>query len=71
MEVLTIELTNPKAKRLIDDLADLGLISIMKAKPSWNERWDAFSSELPDTNDVSEEDILDEISDVRKNRSNL
>jgi hypothetical protein len=39
MEMLTIEINNPKAKRLIDDLADLGLISVKETKPSWNERW--------------------------------
>lgn len=71
MEVLTIELTNPKAKRLLDDLAELGLISIMKSQPSWNERWDALSGELPDTQDIFEQDIFDEIADVRKNRVGL
>ena len=71
METLTIEITNPKAKRLLDDLADLGLISIRESKPNWNERWEAFSSNSPNVDTISEEDILQEIAAVRSNRSNL
>ncbi|SKB75993.1 hypothetical protein [Dyadobacter psychrophilus] len=71
MEVLTIEVSDPKAKRLLDDLADLGLISIKEAKPAWNERWDDFSKTLPDVEDISEQDIFDEIAIVRSNRHGL
>jgi hypothetical protein len=70
MELLTIEINNPKAKRLLDDLADLGLISIKEIIPSWNDRWDAFSGSLPEIN-ISEQEILDEIAVVRNNRSSL
>lgn len=46
MDILTIELKNPNAKKLIEDLADLDLISILKA-PSWTERWQKLSASLP------------------------
>jgi hypothetical protein len=65
MEMLTIEINNPKAKRLIDDLADLGLISVKETKPSWNERWQELAKSLPDSESITAEDILDEISAVR------
>lgn len=68
MEVLTIEVNDPKAKRLLDDLADLGLISIKDAKPAWNERWEVFSKALPDVEEISEQDIFDEIAIVRSKR---
>lgn len=70
METLTIEITNPKAKRLIDDLADLGLISVKESKPSWNERWNALSKSLPDISAISEEDVLGEIDKSRNARNN-
>nr|WP_295923635.1 hypothetical protein [uncultured Dyadobacter sp.] len=68
MEVLTIEITNPKARRLIDDLVDLGLISVKESKESWNDRWAALSQTLPDTDEVTEQEILEEIAMVRNNR---
>lgn len=71
MEVLTIEVNDPKAKRLLDDLADLGLISIKETKPAWNERWEVFSKTLPDVQEISEQDIFDEIAAVRSNRAVL
>lgn len=36
METITIELNTPKAKKLIDDLVDLGIISI-KTTPAASE----------------------------------
>ncbi|MEO6284064.1 MAG: hypothetical protein ABIN80_04870 [Dyadobacter sp.] len=71
MEMLTIEINNPKAKRLIDDLADLGLISVKETKPSWNERWQELSKSLPDSDAITEQDILDEVSDVRSSKKVL
>jgi hypothetical protein len=69
METLIIEITNPKARRLIDDLVDLGLISVKEEKPSWNDRWKELSKNLPDTDSITEEDILEQISAVRQNRT--
>ena len=71
METLTIEIQNPKAKRLIDDLVDLGLISLKKTTPSWTERWQKLLNTLPSTTDISEEDIINEISEVRSKRHKL
>jgi len=64
METLTIELKNPNAKKLIEDLADLDLISIIKTA-SWLERWQKLSTSLPDVSELSEEAILDEIQTYR------
>lgn len=68
METLTIEINNPKARRLIDDLVDLGLISVKEEKRSWNERWEELSKTLPDTDSITEEEIVEEIRAVRENR---
>lgn len=65
METLTIEINNPKAKRLIDDLADLGLISVKETKPSWSERWQELSKSLADSEAITEQDVMDEVSAVR------
>ncbi|MCE7062099.1 hypothetical protein [Dyadobacter sp. CY343] len=71
METLTIEIKNPKAKRLLDDLVDLGLIAVRETKPSWNERWSTLSKSLPDVTEISEEDIFEEISKSRTEHRNL
>ncbi len=65
METLTIEINNPKARRLIDDLVDLGLISVKAEIPSWNERWKKLSETLPDTDSITEEEIFEEVRAVR------
>ncbi len=65
METLTIEISNPKARRLIDDLVDLGLISVKEEKRSWNERWEEFSKTLPNTESITEEEIFEEIKTIR------
>lgn len=67
METLIIEIQNPKARRLIDDLVDLGLISVKPSKPTWSERWKNLSDSLPET-DISEQEVMDEIAEVRKKR---
>ncbi|MBO9611509.1 MAG: hypothetical protein J7619_02380 [Dyadobacter sp.] len=67
METLTIEINNPKARRLIDDLADLGLISVKEEKCPWSERWEEFSKTLPNTDSITEEEILEEIKVIRAN----
>ena len=69
METLLIQIQDPKARRLIDDLADLGLITIKTSDSTWSERWQKFSSSLPAVSEISEEDIFEEISQIRKERS--
>jgi hypothetical protein len=68
MGTLLIEIQNPKAKKLIDDLVDLGLISLKKTTPSWIDRWQKLSNTLPSTTSILEEDIINEISEVRSKR---
>ncbi len=69
MDTLTIELKNPNAKKLIEDLADLDLISILKTS-SWLERWQKLSASLPDVSDITEDDVLDEIRAYRNEKNN-
>lgn len=69
METLTIEIKNPKAKKLIDDLIDLDLISLLSSKPSWNLLWEKLDNMLPQVDSgISEQDILDEIRACRQER---
>jgi hypothetical protein len=59
METIQIDILNPKAKKLLKDLADLNLIKINKA----NTKSD-FSSLLEKLRSNSDEEIsLDEITD--------
>lgn len=66
METLTIEIKNPKAKKLIDDLIDLDLIALHVAKPSWVELWKKLDTKLSQTDsEPSEEEIEGEIKAYR------
>ncbi|SEJ53973.1 hypothetical protein SAMN05216327_112113 [Dyadobacter sp. SG02] len=67
METLIIEIKNPKARRLIDDLADMGLISVKEEKRPWSERWEELTKTLPDIDSITEEEIFEEIRAVRTN----
>ena len=68
MDTLTIELKNPNAKKLLEDLADLDLISILKTS-SWMERWQKLSASLPDVSEISDNDILEEIQAYRNEKN--
>lgn len=66
METLTIEIKNPKAKKLINDLVELDLIALLTPKPSWNDLWAKLDAKLPQTNpEISEDEIMDEIKAYR------
>ena len=66
METLTIEILNPKAKKLIDDLVDLELISLSQTVPSWSQLWAKLDSKLPQTEpDITESEIMEEIKAYR------
>lgn len=65
MESLTIDIKNPKAKELLKNLADLDLISIRPSSDSWAVRWQKLSATLPDIQEISEQEIQDEIQAVR------
>jgi hypothetical protein len=68
MDTLTIGLRNPNAKKLLEDLADLQLISILDTS-SWTERWRKLSATLPNVPEISEDDILNEIEAVRNSKT--
>lgn len=70
METLIIEIQNPKARKLIDDLVDLGLISVKTSQSVWIERWQKLASSLPDSTEISEQEVFDEINEVRNQRLN-
>ncbi|RYF48722.1 MAG: hypothetical protein EOO39_46565 [Cytophagaceae bacterium] len=69
MDTLTIEIRNPKVRELMASLVDMGLIAILPQPSTWAERWQSLSATLPDTNTLSEEDILDEIHAMRQQRN--
>ncbi|WP_026776969.1 hypothetical protein [Polaribacter sp. Hel_I_88] len=68
METIRIEILNPKAKKLIKDLADLNLIKINKEKYK-----SEFSSLLQkirakSNDEISLDEITKEVEQVRKSR---
>ncbi len=71
MEILTIEIRNPKAKKLIEDLIDLELISVLE-NPTWAQLWDKLDAKLPQIEpDISEEEIMEEIKLYREEKKLL
>ncbi|NBC58166.1 MAG: hypothetical protein GVY05_07795 [Bacteroidetes bacterium] len=68
METLHIDILNPKAKKLLNNLADLKLIKINKnSKTSdFNELLENIRSQS--TEDISFEEITKEVEQVRKKR---
>lgn len=66
METLVIELNNPKARKLIDDLVDLGIISLKSSPSAWAILWSNVDNQLPQTDpDLTEADIMAEIKAYR------
>ncbi|MBZ9779903.1 hypothetical protein LB452_13320 [Psychroflexus sp. CAK8W] len=68
METIQIDILNPKAKKLLRNLADLNLIKINKQKKKSD-----FSSLLQklrskSTDEISFDEITDEVEQVRKER---
>ena len=68
MDTLTIEISNPKVRALIDNLISLNLVKIVPTPASWRDRWQALSASLPDTDELSEEAIFAEVQAVREAR---
>ncbi|MGB3852670.1 MAG: hypothetical protein WA958_22080 [Tunicatimonas sp.] len=68
---LQIEIIDPKAKRLLEDLADLGVISIKKnsSKERFATLLDQFRNQKGATPDL--EDITTEVEEVRAERYRL
>ena len=65
MESITVEILNPKAKKLLEDLADLNLISISNSKPSLDNLLNILRSD----NSPSFEEITKEVENVRAKRN--
>ncbi|WP_420148757.1 hypothetical protein [Spirosoma sp.] len=66
METLTIEIRTPKARKLIDDLIDLGIIALKTDQPSWTAIWNKVERTLPQNEpDISEDEIMAEIKAYR------
>ena len=68
MDTLTIEISDPKVRALIDNLISLDLVKVVPTLASWRDRWQTLSATLPDTDSLSEKDILAEIQAVREAR---
>ena len=67
METLRIEIVNPKAKKIIKDLADLNLISIRHQDPA--KSFEALLNRLRTKGkDISLSDISKEVELVRSKR---
>ena len=68
MESLRIEIINPKAKRLLKNLADMELIKIKKetVKSDFSELLDKLRSQSENTPSLDE--ITKEVESVRKDR---
>ena len=66
MESLKIEILNPKARKLLEDLADMNLISINKSDLSL----DKLLSTLRTEENISLEEITKEVEIVRTERQN-
>lgn len=66
METLTIDLINPKAKKLLKDLMDLNLISIRKteSKSKLKSLFDEIRTDCDDP--ITMEEIVAEVKIVRK-----
>jgi len=68
MEILKIEILNPKAKAILKSLADLKLISIKRERRK--SEIEALLSKIRQYPDLapSAEDVVSEVEDVRKSR---
>ena len=66
METITINIINPKAKKLIKDLVDLDLISIKEPSEKSNIKKFLELTINPSLEEISLEEITDEVEAVRK-----
>ena len=68
METIQVDILNPKAKKLLKDLADLNLIKINKAntKSDFSSLLNKLRSNSAD--EISLEEITNEVEQVRKLR---
>jgi hypothetical protein len=68
MEMLRIDILNPKVKSLLNDLADLNLIRIkkVKIKTEFKELLEKLRTNADDAPSLNE--ITEEVKAIRKNR---
>lgn len=67
METFQVDILNPKAKKLLQDLVDLNLITIKKTKRSDISTLLA-NLRSKSTEEISLEEITKEVENVRKSR---
>lgn len=69
METIKVDILNPKARKLLKDLADLNLIAIRKSdKSNFSEVLKKLRSKSTTT--LSPEEIANEVETVRSRRYN-
>lgn len=66
MKTIKVDILNPKAKKLLDDLADLNLISIRKSSKS--DFSDALKRLRAKSKSIDSEEIAREVEAVRSKR---
>ena len=66
MDLLRIEILNPKASQLLEDLADLKLISIKKESTDFSKFLSKFKAKSKGK--ISFDEITKEVETVRKRR---
>jgi len=66
MKTVKVDILNPKAKKLLDDLADLNLISIRKSSKS--DFFDALKRLRAKSIPIDSEEITREVEAVRSKR---
>lgn len=67
METMRIDIVNPKAKKILKDLADLDLINIRSKNPI--KSFDSLLEKLRSKKAISLEEITKEVESVRSNRN--
>ncbi len=68
METVRIDILNPKAKNLLKDLADLNLIKINKEKKKSDFSTLLKKLRTKSKDEISLEEITNEVEQVRKSR---
>lgn len=67
MESLQINLLDPKARKILEELADQKLIEIKPAETSVLEAYSRIRTKF-EQSPISEEEILNEVEEVRRGR---
>jgi predicted nucleic acid-binding protein len=66
METLTIDILNPKAKKLLEDLEEMELIAIKRA--SWDKFFEVVEKLRAQNAPITLEEITEEVEAVRAER---